>query len=132
MILLSLQPSPASETSAFNRIRAFSSRCAGLFPFRIKLSNCSRSSTLSRTTYLFTNFSRAAIVPSVACTATEANHYILSNWLKRATSSKMLGPDVPRTLVRADDRTTVDFAALRQVAIGTLSPFVARHRVGRY
>ena len=35
MILLSLQPSPASETSAFNKIRAFSSRCAGLFPFRI-------------------------------------------------------------------------------------------------
>src|SRR6478736_9424564 len=86
MIWLSLHPSPASETSAFSRIRAFSSRCAGLFPFRIKLSNCSRSSALSRTTYLFTDFARVAIVPSVAPTMTEANHQILSNWLKRATS----------------------------------------------
>ena len=32
-ILLSLQPSPASEISAFNKIRAFSSRRAGFFPF---------------------------------------------------------------------------------------------------
>ena len=31
MIRPSLHPSPASETSAFNNIRAFSSRCAGLF-----------------------------------------------------------------------------------------------------
>src|SRR5580704_16142321 len=85
MILLSLHPSPASEISAFNKMRAFSSRCAGLFPLRIKPSNCSRSSALSRTTYLFTDFSRAAIVPSVARTTTEANHQILSNWLKRAT-----------------------------------------------
>ena len=36
MIRLSLQPSPASETSAFNRMRAFNSRFAGLFPLRIK------------------------------------------------------------------------------------------------
>src|SRR5271155_6045420 len=86
MILLSLHPSPASETSAFNKIRAFSSRCAGLFPFRIKASNRARSPELSRTTYLFTAFSRVAIVPSVARTTTQANHQILSNWLKRATS----------------------------------------------
>src|SRR5580658_8712383 len=85
MILLSLHPSPASDTSAFNKMRAFKSRCAGLFPFRIKASNCARSSALSRTTYLFTTFSRLAIVPSVAQTTTEANHQILSNWLKRAT-----------------------------------------------
>jgi len=41
---------------------------------------------------------------------------------------------VPRTLVRADEviEQAVDFAALRPVAIGTLAPFVARHRVGRY
>jgi hypothetical protein len=33
MIRLSLQPSPASDTSAFNNIRAFSIRCAALsFP----------------------------------------------------------------------------------------------------
>src|SRR3979490_2670265 len=51
MIRLSLHPSPDSETSAFNNIRAFSRRCAGLFPFRRRASSCSRSSPLSRTTY---------------------------------------------------------------------------------
>src|SRR5271155_4526236 len=95
MILLSLHPSPASETSAFNKIRAFSSRCAGLFPFRIKASNCSRAPELSRTTYLFTAFSRVAIVPSVARTTTQANHQILSNWLKRATSPASRDPEGP-------------------------------------
>src|SRR6478672_6069209 len=86
MIWLSLHPSPAGETSAFNKTRAFKSRRAGLFPFRIKPSSRSCSSALSRTTYLFTDFSRVAIVPSVARSVTEANHQILSNWLKRATS----------------------------------------------
>src|ERR1700730_3555903 len=85
MIWLSLHSSPAGETSAFNKMRAFKSRRAGLFPFRIKPSSRSRSSALSRTTYLFTDFSRVAIVPSVARIVTEANHQILSNWLKRAT-----------------------------------------------
>src|SRR6266699_6444551 len=37
MIRLSLHPLPASETSAFNKIRAFSTRRAGLFPFRIRV-----------------------------------------------------------------------------------------------
>src|SRR5438034_7325273 len=37
MIRLSLHPLPASETSAFNKIRAFSTRRAGLFPFRISV-----------------------------------------------------------------------------------------------
>ena len=50
MILLSLQPSPASETSAFSRMRAFSSRFAGLFPLCSSACSCSRSSALSRTT----------------------------------------------------------------------------------
>ena len=54
MIWLSLQPSPASETSAFNKIRAFISLCAGLLPFRISVASCSRSSSLNRTTYFFT------------------------------------------------------------------------------
>jgi hypothetical protein len=49
-----------SETSAFNKIRALSSRRAGLFPFRINDSNRSRTSPFSRTTYLFTDFSRVA------------------------------------------------------------------------
>src|SRR5256886_13748769 len=50
MIRLSLHPLPASETSAFNKIRAFSTRRAGLFPFRISVSSRSRSSPLSLTT----------------------------------------------------------------------------------
>jgi hypothetical protein len=66
MIRLSLQPSPASETSAFNNIRAFSSRRAGLFPFRTSVSSCWRSSLLNLTTYVFTEISFAAILASIA------------------------------------------------------------------
>src|SRR6266404_332417 len=87
MIRLSLQPSPASDASAFNNIRALSTRCAGLFPFRISASSRSRSSPLSRTTYFFTEISFAAMIASVACVATKANHQILSIWLKRPTSA---------------------------------------------
>ena len=43
MIRLSLHPSPASETSAFNKIRALSCCCAALFPFRNSASSRSRS-----------------------------------------------------------------------------------------
>src|SRR5438445_6128974 len=89
MIRLSLQPSPASETSAFNNIRALSTRCAGLFPFRISASSRSRSSPLSHTTYFFTEISFAAMIASVACVATKANHQILSIWLKRPTRSEI-------------------------------------------
>ena len=64
-ISLSLQPSPASETSAFSKISAFVSRLAGVFPLLLSASSRSRSSTLSRTTYLFTATSRAAIFASV-------------------------------------------------------------------
>src|ERR1700731_3242760 len=85
MIWLSLHPSPASETSAFNKIRAFISRCAGLLPFRISVASCSRSSSLNRTTYFFTIISFVAMIASVARVATKANHQILSNWLKRPT-----------------------------------------------
>ena len=66
MIRLSLQPSPASETSAFNNIRAFSSRRAGLFPFRTSVSSCRRSSPLNLTPYLFTELSFASILASIA------------------------------------------------------------------
>src|SRR5438132_11478590 len=90
MIRLSLQPSPASDASAFNNIRALSSRWAGLFPFRISASSRSRSSPLSRTTYFFTEISFAAMIASVACVATKANHQILSIWLKRPTSAPNL------------------------------------------
>jgi hypothetical protein len=77
MIRLSLQPAPASETSAFNNILAFSSRCAGLLPLRISASSRSRSSPLSRTTYFFTEISLAAMIASVARVATESNHKII-------------------------------------------------------
>src|SRR5260370_2332111 len=72
MIRLSLQPSPDSETSAFSNIRAFSNRCAGLFPFRISASSCSRSSALNRTTYLFTEISFAAMIASVVPTVDDS------------------------------------------------------------
>src|SRR5208283_2075696 len=51
MISLSLHPWPASETSAFNKIRAFSRRWAGPLPFRICFASCSRSRSLNGTTY---------------------------------------------------------------------------------
>ncbi len=79
MIRLSLQPSPACETSAFNKIRAFSNRWAGLFPFRIRASSCSRSSAFNRTTYFFTEISFAAMIASVVRTVDKANHQNLSN-----------------------------------------------------
>ena len=81
MIRPSFQPLPATETSAFNNILAFSSRWAGLLPFRINASSYSRSSALSRTTYFFTEISLAAMIVSVARVATESNHkkHVLSN-----------------------------------------------------
>ena len=81
MIRLSPHPLPASERSAFNKIRAFSTRRAGLFPFRISLSSRSRSSPLSLTalnsgygsatifavtTYFFTEISFAAMITHFA------------------------------------------------------------------
>src|SRR5580700_2001859 len=95
MILLSLHPSPASEISAFNKIRAFSSRCAGLFPFRSKLSNCSRSSALSRTTYLFTDFSHVSTVPSVAPTrdGSESLNLASPGRLKQNRDGRSFRPD---------------------------------------
>src|ERR1700693_1443873 len=62
-IWLSLQLSPPSEASAFNRIRAFSSFCAGWCPLWIRAVRCSRSSFLSVTPYFFTAISFLAINP---------------------------------------------------------------------
>ncbi len=56
-IALSLQPSPASDTSAFNRMRAFVSDCAGCLPAQIIASSRSRSSALNFTTYFLTEIS---------------------------------------------------------------------------
>src|ERR1017187_5369447 len=76
MIRLSLQPDRPSETSAFNRIRAFNNRCAGLFPFRISPSSWSRSSPLNRTTYFFTeiSFDDMMTIPRAQLIAREVNH----------------------------------------------------------
>src|SRR5882724_8348604 len=109
MIRLSLQPSPGSETSAFSNIRAFSNRCAGLFPFRISASSCPRSSALNRTTYLFTEISFAAMIASVVHTADEANHEFLSNWLKRATRRCAVNRRSSLTVTHHDDRCLQSF-----------------------
>ena len=53
-ICLSLHPSPASETSAFNRMRALVSCRAGCLPICISALSRSRSSLLRVTTYFFT------------------------------------------------------------------------------
>jgi hypothetical protein len=53
-IRLSLHPSPASEASVFNRMRALVSSRAGCLPACIMVLSRSRSSSLSFTTYLFT------------------------------------------------------------------------------
>ena len=57
-----------------------------LLPFRNSAASCSRSSSLNRTTYFFTIISFPAMIASIARVAAEANHQILSNWLKRPTS----------------------------------------------
>src|SRR5208337_4863450 len=57
---LSLQPSPASDTSAFSRMRAFVSDCAGCLPAQIIASSRSRSSALNLTTYFLTEISLPA------------------------------------------------------------------------
>src|SRR6516225_1384380 len=90
-MILSLQRSPASEISAFKRMRALSSRRAGPFPLRISVSSCSRSSTLNRTTYFFTEISFPAMIAPTARIMAQANHPILSNSLKRATSANVTG-----------------------------------------
>jgi hypothetical protein len=79
IIRLSLHPSAACETSAFNNIRAFSSRCARLLPFLISASSCARSSALNRTTYRFTEISFAAMIPSAANNDDKSESPRLSN-----------------------------------------------------
>lgn len=66
MIRLSLHPSPASETSAFSNIRAFISRCAELLPLRIISLSWLRSSSLSLTTYFFTEIALPAMIVPLA------------------------------------------------------------------
>src|SRR5262249_18564405 len=111
MILLSLHPGPASETSAFKRMRAFSSRRAGPLPLCSSICSCSRSCALSRTAYFFTAISLPAMIASAARIATKANHPILSNWLKRATRSvysNPVGGGDPMTLLERASVCTLD------------------------
>src|SRR5580693_774469 len=51
---LSLQPSPASETSALSRIRAFRTLAAGCLPLPIRASRVCLSAALRRTMYFLT------------------------------------------------------------------------------
>src|SRR5216684_1405571 len=121
MIRLSLQPSPASDASAFNNIRALRSRWAGLFPFRISASSRSRSSPLSRTIYFFTEISFAAMIASVARVATKANHQILSIWLKRPTSPAIVANTrPPAALTGAISGTGVTFPLGRVEGLASL------------
>jgi hypothetical protein len=59
-IALSLHPSPASDTSAFKRMRAFVSDCAACLPEPVIASSRSRSSALNLTTYFLTAISLPA------------------------------------------------------------------------
>ena len=79
------QPSPASETSAFNNIRAFSSRRALALPdHRLKL--LAFLVAQPNNVRLYRKISFLAMIASFAIVAMEANQKILSNWLKRPTS----------------------------------------------
>lgn len=46
-------PFTLGEASAFNRMRAFNSFCAGCFPLWIRVVSCFRSAALSVTMYFF-------------------------------------------------------------------------------
>src|ERR1700729_4489446 len=113
MIRLSLQPSPACETSAFNKIRVFSNRWAGLFPFPIRASSCSRSSAFNRTTYFFTEISFAAMIASVVITVDKANHQNLSNWLKLTTRTFSDRHGSHRLFARHDTRKLAPVLGVR-------------------
>jgi hypothetical protein len=78
MILRSLHPGPRSETSAFNRMRAFNTPRRALFAAQ------------PHNVLLCPNLlpSRDPLLPSIANRGDERNHPILSNWLKRTTSPK--------------------------------------------
>jgi hypothetical protein len=79
MIRLSLQPSPASETSAFNNIRAFSSRRAGNQRLKLLALYAAQPHNIP----LYRNLLRKHPCLHRQIVAMAANHQILSNWLKR-------------------------------------------------
>jgi hypothetical protein len=73
---------PASKTSAFDNIRAFSSRRAGSFPSEPA---SQAAGALRRSTSQYISLPKSLSQPSLPIVAMEANHQILSNWLKRTT-----------------------------------------------
>src|SRR5271167_3739012 len=91
-IALSLQPSPASDTSAFSRMRAFVSSCAGCLPAQVNASSRSRSSALNLTTYFLTAISFPA-------TNHLCRRIAVAEIQKNATDSMTLA-------TRSPDRTT--------------------------
>src|ERR1035441_8880742 len=84
-IRLSLQPSPAADTSAFSRIRAFVNNCAGRLPAWTKSSSRARSSALNRTTYFLTATSFVATNRLRRWIATTVIQNTPSNAMTRAT-----------------------------------------------
>src|SRR5271167_324192 len=87
-IALSLHPSPASDTSAFKRIRAFVSDCAGCLPEPVIASSRSRSSALNLTTYFLT--------AAISLPATNHLHRrIAATEIQKNTAPSMTPPTSP-------------------------------------
>src|ERR1700757_1606685 len=102
-IALSLQPSPASDTSAFKRMRAFLSSWADRLPLRINSLSRSRSSSVSLTTYFLTAISFPATNHLHRCLATEIQKFP-SFSMTGATSRFGLWGDFRRLTYRFAER----------------------------
>src|SRR6266851_5065408 len=120
MIRLSLHPLPASETSAFNKIRALSTRRAGLFPFRISVSSRSRSSPLSLTTYFFTEISFAAMIAAqtaekMARELNEIQYEARADKAHAAAVAAVLGKAKVLNIVDCPNTQQIDFKQARSM-----------------
>src|ERR1700675_4325560 len=105
-IRLSLQPSPASDTSAFKRMRAFVSSCAERLPLLINSSSWARSSALNRTTYFLTAISFPA--------TNHLHRWLAATEIQKLPSFSMTGATRPWT--PADDEV------LRSLALNGVDP----------
>jgi len=85
---LSLQPAPASETTAFNNILAFSNRWAGLLPFRYQRFKPFAFLVATAQHTFFTEISLAAIIVlrRSCCNGIESQKVCPFKLLKRSTS----------------------------------------------
>src|SRR5271167_1170648 len=90
-IRLSLQPSPASDTSAFKRMRAFVNSCAERLPLLINSSSWARSSAVNRTTYFLTAISFTATNHLHRWLVATVIHKLQSVSMTRATSAGVSG-----------------------------------------